>query len=62
MVARTGGSELREKVEVKRGEMTTKIFEFAAGSVKIISAPAGATVLQGTFTADTGFHGGRHHH
>ncbi len=46
VVAKRGQSELREKIEVKRGEMTTKIFEFANGSVKIISAPAGATVLQ----------------
>ena len=34
-------------MEIKRGEMTTKIFEFANGSVKIISAPPGATVMQG---------------
>ncbi len=46
VAAKRGESELHEKVEIKRGEMTTKIFEFANGSVKIISAPAGATVLQ----------------
>ncbi|MGZ5022586.1 MAG: protein kinase domain-containing protein, partial [Chthoniobacterales bacterium] len=46
VVARSGGSELRDKVEIKRGEMATKIFEFANGSVKIISAPAGATVVE----------------
>ncbi|MDQ6912164.1 MAG: SUMF1/EgtB/PvdO family nonheme iron enzyme [Verrucomicrobiota bacterium] len=47
VAAKRGGSELHEKVEIKRGEMTTKIFEFANGSVKIISAPAGAIVAQG---------------
>jgi hypothetical protein len=46
VVAKRGASELREKVEIKRGEMISKVFEFANGSVKIISAPAGATVWQ----------------
>jgi hypothetical protein len=46
VVAKRGDAELHEKVAIKRGEMTTKIFEFAEGSVKIISAPGGAQVLQ----------------
>ena len=40
--------ELRDGVAIKKGEVAIKTFEFANGSVKIISAPAGATVSQGT--------------
>jgi eukaryotic-like serine/threonine-protein kinase len=46
--AKRDGWELHDRVEIKRGEVAIKNFEFANGSVKIISAPAGATVLQGT--------------
>jgi hypothetical protein len=36
--------EMKDQIEIKRGEVTLKTFQFANGSVKIISAPAGATV------------------
>jgi eukaryotic-like serine/threonine-protein kinase len=46
-VARQGDWELRDRIEIKRGEVALKTFQFANGSVKIISAPAGATVSLG---------------
>ncbi len=48
ITAKRDGWELHDRVEIKRGAVAIKNFEFANGSVKIISAPAGATVLQGT--------------
>lgn len=47
VVARQANWELEDHLEVKRGEVTLKAFRFANGSVKIISAPAGATVSLG---------------
>jgi hypothetical protein len=46
-VARQGDWELRDRIEIKRGEVALKTFQFANGSVKIISAPSGATVSLG---------------
>src|SRR4030095_6127689 len=46
-VARQGDWELRDRIEIKRGEVALKTFQFANGSVKIISAPVGATVSLG---------------
>ncbi len=40
------GWELHDRVEIRRGEMAIKTLEFANGSVKVISAPAGAIVWQ----------------
>lgn len=37
----------KDQIEIKRGGVTLKTFQFANGSVKIISAPAGATVSLG---------------
>jgi hypothetical protein len=47
VVAKRADWELKDQVEIKRGEVTLKTFQFANGSVKIISAPAGATVSLG---------------
>ncbi len=47
VVAKQAGWELKDQIEIKRGEVTLKTFQFANGSVKIISAPAGATVSSG---------------
>ena len=46
-LARQGDWELRDRIEIKRGEVALKTFQFANGSVKIISAPAGATISLG---------------
>ncbi|MBA3962856.1 MAG: PEGA domain-containing protein [Chthoniobacterales bacterium] len=45
--ARLGDWELEDQAEIKRGEVTLKTFRLANGSVKIISAPAGAKVSLG---------------
>jgi len=47
VVAKQGTWELKESIEIKRGEVALKTFRFANGSVKIISAPTGATVSSG---------------
>jgi len=47
VVAKEGDWEQKDRIEIKRGEVTLKTFQFANGSVKIISAPAGATVSLG---------------
>jgi eukaryotic-like serine/threonine-protein kinase len=47
VIARKGDWELKDQIEIKRGEVGLKTFQFANGSVKIISAPAGATVSSG---------------
>ncbi len=47
VVAKHRDWELRDRIEIKRGEVTLKTFRFANGSVKIISAPAGAMVSLG---------------
>ncbi|CAN5562393.1 hypothetical protein BH20VER3_BH20VER3_16590 [soil metagenome] len=47
VTAQREGLALKDQLEVKRGEVTLKSFQFANGSVKIISAPAGATVSLG---------------
>ena len=46
-VAKQADWELKGRIEIKRGEVALKTFQFADGSVKIISAPAGATVSSG---------------
>lgn len=46
-VAQQGDWELKDRIEIRRGEVALKTFQFANGSVKIISAPAGATVSLG---------------
>ena len=46
IVAKRADWELHDRVEIKRGQVAIKNFEFANGSVKIISAPAGAMVMQ----------------
>jgi len=47
LVAKQGTWELKESIEIKRGEVALKTFRFANGSVKIISAPTGATISSG---------------
>ncbi len=47
LVAKQADWELKDKIEIKRGEVALKTFRFANGSVKIISAPAGAKVSLG---------------
>ncbi|MEO8044618.1 MAG: SUMF1/EgtB/PvdO family nonheme iron enzyme [Spartobacteria bacterium] len=47
VVAKEADWEIKDTLEIKRGEVTLKTFHFANGSVKIISAPAGATVSLG---------------
>jgi hypothetical protein len=47
VVTKEADWELKDRVEIKRGEVALKTFQFANGSVKIISAPAGATVSLG---------------
>ena len=47
LVAKREDWELKDKIEIKRGEVTVKTFRFANGSVKIISAPTGAKVSLG---------------
>ena len=44
VVTKRADWEMKDQIEIKRGEVTLKTFQFANGSVKIISAPAGATV------------------
>ncbi len=44
VVAKRGDWALQDRIEIKRGEVAFKTFQFANGSVKISSAPAGATV------------------
>ena len=44
VTAREGDWELKQQLAIKRGEVALHTFRFANGSVKIISAPAGATV------------------
>jgi hypothetical protein len=46
IVAKRPDWELHDRVEVKCGEVAIRNFEFANGSVKIISAPTGAMVTQ----------------
>ncbi len=45
--AARGDWELRDEIEVQRSQTTEKNFVFANGSVKITSAPSGATVMRG---------------
>lgn len=47
LAAKRDDWELKDKIEIKRGEVTVKTFQFANGSVKIISAPTGAKVSLG---------------
>jgi serine/threonine protein kinase len=47
IVAREGDWELKDQLAIKRGEVALRALRFANGSVKIISAPAGATVSLG---------------
>lgn len=47
LAAKRDDWELKDKIEIKRGEVTVKTFRFANGSVKIISAPTGAKVSLG---------------
>jgi hypothetical protein len=47
IVARRADWELRDRIDIKRGGVAIKTFEFANGSVKLISAPPGAKVFQG---------------
>ena len=47
LVAKQADWELKDKIEIKRGAVALKTFRFANGSVKIISAPAGAKVSLG---------------
>lgn len=47
IVARRNDWELRDRIEIKRGGVAIKTFEFANGTVKLISAPPGAKVFQG---------------
>lgn len=47
LAAKRDDWELKDKIEIKRGEVTVKTFRFANGSVKIISAPSGAKVSLG---------------
>ena len=47
VVAERGDWKLKDRIEIKRGDVALKTFQFANGSVKIISAPAGATVSLG---------------
>ncbi len=47
VAAKQADWEIKDKLEIKRGEVTIKSFHFANGSVKIISAPAGARVSSG---------------
>ncbi len=43
-VARRGEWELRDRVEIKRGEMARKVFDFATGTISIASEPSGAEI------------------
>ncbi|MEP6822259.1 MAG: bifunctional serine/threonine-protein kinase/formylglycine-generating enzyme family protein [Chthoniobacterales bacterium] len=43
-VARRGEWELRDRVEIKRGETTRKVFDFATGTISIASEPPGAEI------------------
>ena len=45
VAAKYGGWELRERVEIKRGEIALKTFEFATGKVAVSSEPAGAEIF-----------------
>ncbi len=47
VVAKRSDWEMKDQIEIKRGGVTLKTFQFANGSVKIISAPVGATVSLG---------------
>lgn len=47
VVAKQADWELKDRIEIRRGGVALKTFQFANGSVKIISAPAGATVSLG---------------
>jgi serine/threonine protein kinase len=47
LAAKRDDWELKDKIEIKRGEVTVKTIRFANGSVKIISAPTGANVSLG---------------
>ncbi|MEP6810843.1 MAG: bifunctional serine/threonine-protein kinase/formylglycine-generating enzyme family protein, partial [Chthoniobacterales bacterium] len=44
VVARRGEWEVRDRIEIKRGETATKVFEFATGQLAITSEPAGAEI------------------
>lgn len=47
IAAKEGDWELKDQIEIRRAEIALKTFRFANGSVKIISAPAGAMVSLG---------------
>jgi formylglycine-generating enzyme required for sulfatase activity len=44
LVARQGDLEVREKIEIKRAEVASKLIEFATGNVTIASDPVGAEI------------------
>ncbi len=47
VVTKQGKWVLQDQLEIRRSEVALRTFRFANGSVKIISAPAGATVSSG---------------
>ncbi len=43
-VARRGEWELRDRIEIKRGETAQKVFDFATGTISVASEPPGAEI------------------
>jgi hypothetical protein len=65
-VGRHGEWELRDRVEVKRGEVVAKLFDFATGKLAVTSEPPGAEItvdgkVRGTAPVELELPAGPHH-